>query len=345
MSNSSRYLGNITTLDRLRIPKLHRVVCSIIAILLVATAAVLWFTPWTQTAFGTGTVDSLNPFERTQAISALTSGQIKQWHVREGMQVKKGEPIVTLIDIDAERLDKLQAQLAATSARYEADSAAVANARSNLERQQSLLEQGLVSPKAVETAEIKMQELKAKAAKSEADINSVSMTLSRQATQTKVAPSDGTIVSLLSGGGSTFVKEGDILARFIPSGVTRTVRISVSGLDAPLVQPGSKVRLQFEGWPVIQFSGWPGTAVGTFGGVVVYVEPVADATGRFQVWVSRDESDIPWPDENSVRLGSRVQAWVLLEEVRLGYELWRQLNNFPPKPTAPVKAQNGALSK
>lgn len=346
MSNiEQRYLKSMTTLSRLEIPRLHRVVCSIIGILLIAGSAVLWFTPWTQTAFGTGMVDSLNPFERTQAISALMSGQIKQWHVREGMQIKKGDPIVTLIDIDAQRLEKLQAQLAATNARYDADQAAVANAQSNLERQRNLLAQGLVSSKAVEAAEIKVQELRAKAAKSDADINSVSMALSRQATQTKVAPSDGTIVSLLSGGGSTYVKEGDILARFIPSGVTRTVRVSVTGLDAPLVQPGSKVRLQFEGWPVIQFSGWPGTAVGTFGGEVIYVEPVADASGRFQVWIGPDKDEAPWPDENSVRLGSRVQAWVLLEEVQLGYELWRQLNNFPPRPTESVATQQQGAAK
>ncbi|MEC7359439.1 MAG: hypothetical protein VX914_05515, partial [Pseudomonadota bacterium] len=53
----------------------------------------------------------------------------------------------------------------------------------------------------------------------------------------------------------------------------------------------------------------------------------------FNVWIKPDESDIPWPAESSARLGSRVKAWVLLEEVRLGYEMWRQLNNFPPLPT------------
>ncbi len=105
------------------------------------------------------------------------------------------------------------------------------------------------------------------------------------------------------------------------------------GLDAPLVKPGAKARLQFDGWPVFQFSGWPGSAIGTFGGEVVYVEPVANATGDFNVWIRPDESDIPWPAESSARLGSRVKAWVLLEEVRLGYEMWRQLNNFPPLPT------------
>ena len=61
---------------------------------------------------------------------------------------------------------------------------------------------------------------------------------------------------------------------------------------------------------------------------------MADATGAFQVWIKPDESEMPWPEENIARLGSRVKAWILLEEVRLGYELWRQLNNFPPQKPA-----------
>jgi hypothetical protein len=31
-----------------------------------------------------------------------------------------------------------------------------------------------------------------------------------------------------------------------------------------------------------------------------------------------------------VRFGSKARAWVLLDEVSVGYELWRQMNNFPP---------------
>jgi hypothetical protein len=49
------------------------------------------------------------------------------------------------------------------------------------------------------------------------------------------------------------------------------------------------------------------------------------------VWIKPDQAEPPWPDERFVRFGSRARAWVLLEEVKLGYELWRQLNNFPPK--------------
>ena len=37
-----------------------------------------------------------------------------------------------------------------------------------------------------------------------------------------------------------------------------------------------------------------------------------------------------WPDDRWLRQGVRAKGWVLLNEVSLGYELWRQLNGFPP---------------
>lgn len=334
MNNTeSRFLDSMKSLPAMRVPKPHKVVCGIIGFLIIASCLILYFTPWIQTAYGTGMVDSLDPEDRMQPINALVDGQVKTWHVREGQQVSAGEPIVTLIDIDAQRLEKLESQLAAANLKNQANETAVRNAENNLRRQISLEEQGLVSRKEVENAQIKVEELRAKAAASVSEINDVSMTLSRQSTQTKVAPVDGTVVRLLSGGVSTFVKSGDILGQFIPADAKRSVRVTVRGLDAPLVTPGAKARIQFDGWPVFQFSGWPGAAIGTFGGEVVYVEPVASTTGEFQVWIKPDEDDIAWPAESSARLGSQVRAWILLEEVRLGYELWRQLNNFPPKPT------------
>jgi hypothetical protein len=89
--------------------------------------------------------------------------------------------------------------------------------------------------------------------------------------------------------------------------------------------------LQFEGWPVIQVSGWPSVAVGTFAGRVVAVDPSAQANGRFRVLVAEDPgTGPPWPDKGYVRFGSGARGWVLLETVSVGYEIWRQLNNFPP---------------
>jgi multidrug efflux pump subunit AcrA (membrane-fusion protein) len=327
------FIANLDSVSRAYVPRPHKVVVWVIVILLAVIIPVLMFVPWIQTAFGSGSVSTLNPDNRAQPISALVPGQIKTWHVREGDVIKAGAPIVTLIDVDEGRINKLTAQLEATKQRHKANLAAVANSQINLNRQRELASEGLVSPREVEFAEIRLQELSAQAKKTEEDINKVKMDLARQSTQTKVAPQDGTITRLLSAGVSTYINAGDVLGWFIPSKAERSVTVKVSGLDAALITPKRKVRIQFEGWPIFQLSGWPGTSVGTFGGIVDYIDPVADVNGQFTVWIKPDPNDAPWPDENSARLGSRARAWVLLEEVSLGYELWRQLNNFPPNKT------------
>ncbi|MCY4263491.1 MAG: biotin/lipoyl-binding protein [Gammaproteobacteria bacterium] len=325
-----RYLAHIETLKALQVPRADKAITILMLLLLAVSVALLQFTPWVQTAYGDGVVSTVNPAQRTQAISALVPGQIETWHVREGDRVKQGEPIVTLRDTDEDLIGRLQAQISSIEMQQAANETALRTAENDLVRRQSLFEQGLASKRDVEQVQIRIEGLKAEAAATSAELNQVRVSLARQSIQTKVAPSDGTIMRLMSAGNSTFVKSGDMLASFIPDGVERSVALIVSGLDAPLVYPGRQVRLQFDGWPMFQFSGWPAASVGTFLGEVEFVEPIADATGRFRVWVREDLSEGGWPDEQYVRLGSRVRGWILLEEVSLGYELWRQLNGFPP---------------
>jgi len=320
----------MTTLENLTIHRAYRTITWMVVILIIATSLLLTFTPWIQTAYGIGTVDTPNPAHRIQPISALLTGQIEQWHVQEGDQVVKGQQLVTLVDVDSDRLIKLRSQQATANQRYQSNQLAVKNAMSNLSRQKKLLKEGLVSANKVEQSQISLEKLKAEAAKTKQDIDTLKMNLARQETHTKFAPMDGTIVRLKSGGNATYINAGEILAWFVPDGIERHVSITVGGLDAVLVTPGRSVRIQFDGWPAFQFSGWPGISVGTFEGVVSFVEPIANASGSFTVWIKPAEGAEPWPDHDSTRLGSRAKAWVLLEEVNLGYELWRQLNNFPP---------------
>jgi len=345
MSIEQRYMQNITSIERLQVPRLDRIITRWIAIMVVLVFTVLAFTPWIQTAQGYGVVSTLDPQNRTQAISALVPGQIQQWHVKEGDQIKAGDPIVTLIDTDQSLIERLNAQIAAIEQQEQANLAAIRTTEQDVQRRQNLLKQGLVSQRDVEQVQLRLEDLRAKAAKTSADLNRVKVSQARQSIQTKVAPQDGTIVRLLSAGNATFVKAGDVLAQFIPTEVERSVVIFVNGLDAPLVREGRKVRLQFDGWPVIQFSGWPAKSVGTFGGVVEFVEPIADQNGRFRVWVKEDLSEGGWPTAQYVRLDSRVRGWVLLEEVPLGYEMWRQLNNFPPVNTDKSLAIAGSNGK
>ena len=95
-------------------------------------------------------------------------------------------------------------------------------------------------------------------------------------------------------------------------------------------QGKEKVRLQFEGWPAVQFVGWPSVAVGTFGGTVAFVDQTDNGKGKFRIVVVPDEDDDPWPEHRYLRQGVRANGWVLLNEVSLGFELWRQFNGFPP---------------
>jgi multidrug resistance efflux pump len=147
------------------------------------------------------------------------------------------------------------------------------------------------------------------------------------------APKSGYIQQWNGLEGSDTVKEGDQLFVLVPETESLSVEMLVSGNDMPLVQEGDRVRLQFEGWPAVQFVGWPSVAVGTFGGKVNRVFPTDDGRGFFRVVVTPDrhfEGENDWPDGRYLRQGVRSNGWVLLKQVPLGYEIWRQLNGFPP---------------
>ena len=147
------------------------------------------------------------------------------------------------------------------------------------------------------------------------------------------APCSGVIQQWYGIAGSDTVKEGDQLFVIVPETDNLGVEMKVGGNDMPLIKEGDKVRLQFEGWPAVQFVGWPSVAVGTFGGRVSRVFPTDDGKGNFRVLISPDNTtakDDGWPDERYLRQGVRANGWVLLNEVPLGYEIWRQLNGFPP---------------
>lgn len=333
----NEHADQLLTLNSLPVPQSARLLSRIVFLALVITSLILWFTPWVQTSSGWGNISTLDPHERTQPISALVSGRIQQWHVREGQQVQQGDPIVTLVDNDPELIARLSSQLDALRRQQAANLSALKTAKNDVRRRQTLVRQGLTSQRDLEQAQLSVQSWEAKIAKNEADINQAQSNLARQSIQTQYAPRDGTVVDLFPAGQSSYIKSGTQLATFIPHNVERAVMITVSGLDAPLILPGQSVRLQFEGWPMFHFSGWPSISTGAFNGVVEIIEPAAEATGDFRVWIKESPEFEPWPSDRYLRMGSRARGWIQLEEVRLGYEIWRQLNNFPPLLTDPSK--------
>jgi len=148
-----------------------------------------------------------------------------------------------------------------------------------------------------------------------------------------LSPSSGIIQAILGQVGANTVKEGDKLFEVIPDTADLAVELNVRGLDLPLVHVGDEVRLQFDGWPAIQFVGWPSVAIGTFGGKVIAINPSNDSKGIFKIIVGPDPDDPKqekWPDSRYLRQGVRANGWVILNTVPLYFEIWRQINGFPP---------------
>ena len=152
-----------------------------------------------------------------------------------------------------------------------------------------------------------------------------------------IAPVDGTVFRVSANLGGQIVKSGDQLLVIVPETQSRVVEMWVDGNDAPLISKGDLVRIQFEGWPAVQFAGWPSVAIGTFPGHVEFIDATDNGQGQFRIIVTSNagnEYDEEWPDTTFLRQGVQAKGWVLLREVKLGYEIWRQLNGFPPAKSA-----------
>lgn len=150
----------------------------------------------------------------------------------------------------------------------------------------------------------------------------------RAALQYVLAPQSGFINKAIKGGiGETF-KEGDRLVSIMPDDYAMAVETYVRPIDMPLIHIGEKVRVEFDGWPAIIFSGWPNVSYGTYGAKVVAVENFISDNNLYRVLLAPDPDDHPWPQE--VRIGSGARTIALLANVPVWYELWRQLNGFPP---------------
>lgn len=325
------YKTAFQTLDSIAAPRPLRVLAWMLVFAFCLLAVFLVFTPWVQTASGEGHITTFHPSDRPQSITAPVKGRIKEWHVHEGSVVKKGDLLLDIVDNDPNYIQRLELELSAARQKVDVARAAADTAKIDYDRRRGMFTQGLASRHDLEKAKINYNEYLSKQAAAVAELAKVETSRSRQDTQLVKAPADGTIVQMRSGDDATFIKEGDVVASFIPSGTVPAIALYVKGLDAPLIQPGAKVRLQFEGWPAVQFSGWPSISIGSFGGVVKTTDPSVSANGKFRVLIVQDKGE-KWPNENFLRYGTRARGWILLNTVNVGYEWWRQLNSFPPLP-------------
>lgn len=144
-----------------------------------------------------------------------------------------------------------------------------------------------------------------------------------------IAPQNGQVIKTTKAGIGETVKEGDPLLEIVPVRFNAAVEIFIDPLDLPLINKNQKVRLQFDGFPAIVFSGWPNSSYGTFGGKIEAIDPSISLNGKFRAWVVPDPNDKPWPKQLSYGAGAKGIA--LLKDVPIFYELWRNLNGFPPE--------------
>ena len=143
-----------------------------------------------------------------------------------------------------------------------------------------------------------------------------------------LAPQTGVITKSRKTGLGELVKEGEEIISISPIHPELAVELYVRPLDLPLLRKGNNVRFLFDGWPTLVFSGWPGLSVGSFGGVVTAIDAFSSDNGLFRVLVRPDPNDVAWPE--ALRVGSGAQGIALLNDVPIWYEMWRQLNGFPP---------------
>ncbi len=326
-----------TNFNNIKTPKPLKILPKIILVFLGLTILILGLTPWQQTSKGFGHIIATDPNDRAQNINAPINGRIKKWYVKDGTVVKKDDKLVEIVDNDPLILERIKSERDAKKRKFQVSQIASQTSKINYQRQEELFNKGLSSRRDFEEAKIEYKKLLAAEESAASELAESETKLSRQENQIIYAPKDGVILKVLAGDSATVVHLGDKLATFAPNLSDPAVEIYVSGNDIPLIIEGRKVRLQFEGWPIIQFSGWPSIAVGTFGGVISSVDSSISENGKFRVIIKKDK-DEKWPDERFLRHGAKAQGWILLNQVSLGYEFWRQLNSFPPIFESELKA-------
>jgi adhesin transport system membrane fusion protein len=261
--------------------------------------------------------------------------------------------------LNFERVEKLLKPGYVSQRDFELAKLAIDSSEANLQSAKAILERTEQEYDAsISSTKASRGSAQSELAGAERDITTIDIQINQAQQQIIEAPRDGIVFSIAATDG-TFLRPGSPICVIIPETESRFVEMWVNGMDMPLLTqrhqnedgtttPGSPVRLQFEGWPAIQFVGWPSVAVGTFGGEVVFIDATDDGYGRFRIVVAAKPDTVTrdgkphiedWPGNRFLRQGVRAKGWVLLQQVPLWQEIWRQFNGFPPvvAPTEPGK--------
>lgn len=259
--------------------------------------------------------------------AAKTNLNIAQTQYERTLMLQQ-EGLKALPDVEEKRLklQETQAKLISQQNKLLASENEVINAQLEINRVEAEYSDKISKTESdIFTAQSNQFDAEAQVSKLENDFSNYSI---RNQLYYILAPQSGYInKAIVAGIGETF-KEGEKLVGIMPADFELAVETYIKPLDVPLLHKGEQVRVQFDGWPAIVFSGWENLSYGTYGGKVVAIENFISANGMYRVLLAPDPDDHPWPTE--IRVGSGASTLALLDEVPIWFELWRNLNGFPP---------------
>ncbi|WP_436515274.1 HlyD family secretion protein [Ekhidna sp. To15] len=183
-------------------------------------------------------------------------------------------------------------------------------------------------------------ETQAQISKMENELTNVQV---RQSQYQIIAPQSGYVVQAIKVGLGETIKEGDAVATILPQSDDIAFEMYIKAMDMPLIAKERKVRVEFDGWPALAFSGWPNASVGTFGGIVAIIDRVESKNGMFRIIVKPDPDDESWPE--LLRMGSAAKGWIMLNNVPIWYEIWRNMNGFPATMYEDIESEAKDLKK
>lgn len=143
-----------------------------------------------------------------------------------------------------------------------------------------------------------------------------------------LATQDGQITQLTKAGIGEIVKDAEIIGIIVPKKIDYIAEIYVKPVDLPLIRENQKVMLTFDGFPAIVFSGWPNSSYGTFSGKIIAIENSISENGLFKAIVAEDKTQKRWPP--NMKIGTGASGIAILNDVPIWYEIWRNINGFPP---------------
>ena len=259
--------------------------------------------------------------------AALINYQIAEEQLQRGEEMfKKG--VMSLRDVESRRnkLQETRAKLISAENKYANTQQELINATIDL----NSIEQDFLSK--IFKIESDLGSAMSELFKTDEEISTMENNYANYSIRSRyyyiTAPRDGQVVKIVKSGIGETVAAGEAIATLTSLRPNLAVELYVRPVDLPLIRIGTKARIIFDGWPTIVFSGWPGVSIGTFGARVSAIDSDISTNGKYRILVSPDPDEEPWPEQ--LRVGAGAQGLSLLNTVPIWYEVWRQINGFPP---------------